>query len=128
MNHPDDLTEGWPDEPDHAELARFAADLQAHLPALSDAALNRIAARIDAEAPLARRRPWRLAAAAAVAALVLLALGWWGRDAWRPQPGGATVAAEDRFPVAFLPGAAASADDRPLVRLADYRSLFESGQ
>lgn len=128
MNDPDDLTEGWPDEPDHAELARFAADLQASLPALPDAALHRIEARITAEPHAApRRQPWRLLTAAGVAAAVLAALGWWGRAVW-VQPDAPTVAVEDRFPVAFVPAAMSSADDRPLVRLADYQSLFESGQ
>ena len=73
---PDDLTEGWPDEPTNEELARFAEGLRASRPALSHEALGRVEAAMRREMaarPKARRRRWAtLAASLAAFALSLL--------------------------------------------------------
>src|SRR5262245_23012975 len=122
---PNDLTEGWPPDPDNPELRRFAEELQRSLPQLSDESLARVGERVGAEAskrPPGRLR-WRIAVAA-VAALLLLGLGWGvsalllGRPAAVPDGPGVT----ERFLI-DLPGPAGSEPPtRPLVHLDDNQS------
>lgn len=80
MSEPcDELTEGWPADPENDELARFAEELGASLPELPAAALARVEQRVGAAA--AARLKWRARrvayAVAALAAVALLAVALW---------------------------------------------------
>jgi ferric-dicitrate binding protein FerR (iron transport regulator) len=123
---PHDLSEGWPPDPENAELQRFAEELQRSLPQLPEEALQRVGERLLAEAT--RRPPrlrWRIAGAAAAAAL-LLALGWGvGVLMYRPPaavPDGPGVA--ETFLLDRPDPAGSQPPTRPLVRLDDNQSLF----
>jgi hypothetical protein len=123
-----DLTEGWPDEPDRAEVERFAAELRARLPALPEEALARVGVAVRRAA--GRRRAWRWAArtcvAAGLAAAVLLpaALALW----MRPRPHVEIVApapalVEDRYEVEY-DAPPVAVPQRALVRIDEQQSLF----
>ena len=134
---PDDLTEGWPEEPTNEELARFAERLRAARPALSHEALGRVEAAMRREMaarPKARRRRWATLAAS-LAAAVLLALGVHlhlrpGKRVPVPTPTmvasrtpAAPTGARDSYTVRFAaPPAAVPAG--PLLSLLDYETLY----
>ena len=125
------LTEGWPPDPDNADLAHFAEQLRAARPEMSEDSLQRIgqAVRKEIVSRHARRKRWAvgLAAAAAAAVLITLALV---RDSSPPAPppsdGAAqTQAAEvhDSCTVELAPPRA-PAPERPPLQLEDHQSLF----
>ncbi len=121
---PHDLTEGWPEDPQNEELARFATELQAALPALPAEALARVEQTIQGE--LQRRRaPWRRWMHLAVAASVLLALGVGGFLWLRPAPEEHSAPrVEDRYTVKLAPPVVPLPPQPPLVRLEEHQSLF----
>lgn len=132
---PADLTDGWPDDPDAAELARFAGDLLAARPRLPAIALDRIQVRMRREiGRVERRRRWRRRGA--VALLVAIAGGGaWGWLATRPGGGGSgngggragpveqPPAVREKFDVT-LPPASPAPPDRPLIDLEKDGELF----
>src|SRR5262249_25671568 len=117
-----DLTEGWPADPQNAELARFAEGLRAALPELPPAALARVGQKVRTE--LARqpaRRRWLRPAAAAV----LLTLGVGGYVWLWPSPGEREESpVEDRYTVDLAAPHAPLPSRPPPVRLEEHQSLF----
>ena len=131
---PNDLTDGWPDDPGNADLARFGADLRASLPALPDEALARVEQKLARERKAIRRRRAVLVGVGIAAALLLsAAVGWrlWSTSAPAPTPEPPRTAKEDapaervddRMTVQFAP-AQVETPERPLVPVERYQSLF----
>lgn len=124
---PHDLTEGWPNDPENADLARFAEELQRSLPQLPDAALQRIERRLTHEADRLPRRRWPWLRLGVVAAgILLLALAWTAPRLLVRPPGVAPSEdwVVDSFPMELARPPAAIAPERPLVRLNENQSLF----
>ncbi|MCI0459400.1 MAG: hypothetical protein L0Z62_20815 [Gemmataceae bacterium] len=121
---PQNLTEGWPDDPQNEELARFATELQAALPALPPESLARVEQSIQAE--LKRRHArWRRWTRLAAAAAVLLALGVGGFLWMRSTPEQrAEAPVEDRYRVELAAPVVPLPPQPPLVRLEEHKSLF----
>lgn len=72
-----DLTEGWPDDPENAELARLAHELRTARPQLSSAALERVrhsTGEAVVRAIHARKRSTWNARVLGAAAMILLAV------------------------------------------------------
>ena len=124
---PEDLTEGWPEEQGNRELAEFAGRLRAAVPEPTEESLARVRRAMGRELDRRRRVARWFGGALAAAAVVLLAAGVW-RLARQDGPGeGPTPAAgvTDVFTVVPVRPPAPE-PPRGLVRLEDYRSLFES--
>lgn len=128
---PDDLTEGWPDEPGNAELARFAQELRSSRPALPEESLAWVGQTIQEELAARPRRPRRsLAYAGLAAGLLLVGLGYLLFFRPAPPPGPVVEPPrrperiEDRYPVELAAPPLPAPPERALVRLDDYRSLF----
>ena len=128
MNHED-----WPDDPENPELARFAENLAAHLPALPDDRLARAQEQVVRElAATPRRRRWLAASASAA---VLAGLAWCGY-AYYPstqQPNNRIyherlVRITDCYEVQFNPGNVTPITDRPLLPVDKYSSLYAQGE
>jgi hypothetical protein len=130
---PDDLTEGWPDDPQNAELARFARELAAARQELAPDAMARVEQRLQRE--LTARRPRRalFAIAAVAAAAVLLGVGAYlylmpPATPVEPIPVVAQpVSADlvrDQYVIEFRAPPAAVQVERSLVRIDQHRSLF----
>src|ERR1700731_3052944 len=121
---PQDLTEGWPADPDNEGLARFAEDLQAALPALPPEALANVERQVHDELGhrLRRRRRLRLAGLGLAAALLLGVGGY----VWlRPGPGERGEArVEDHYTVELAAPQTPLPPQPPPVRLDENRSLF----
>lgn len=138
------LTEGWPDEPGNAELAKFAARIRSSRPALSRQAMARIGRAMrramDAKSRRSSRRwPTYPAYVLSAAAAALLAVGVylyfraaWQRPSFPPEEAPPAARAKEgaqaggvldtyRVRFASLP---VSPPDRPLLRLEDYRTLY----
>jgi hypothetical protein len=112
--------------PGEPELQRFAEGLQQSLPQLPDESLARVGERVRAEASKRphRRRRWRIAVAA-VAAMLLLALGWGVSACCSGTPRLFPRAGRYRDVPPRSPGPAGSEPPtRPLVHLDDNQSLF----
>jgi hypothetical protein len=131
MKKPTDLQHDWPADPANDELARLADRLTDAAPALPPEALERVQNLMAAEFDRAekRRRRRRLVLGWSIAAAVLLAVTGY---AWfRGQYVGAPELAcplpaqiEDRITVALGDSASAPTNEKPLVSLDEYRSLF----
>jgi hypothetical protein len=127
----DDLTEGWPDEPDRDDLVRLAGELRGGRPELPEAALARVRQRLDQELARGTSRRWPLRAA--LAACVLLASGvvyWLSTRHAAPVPSGPAPVAvepagvEDHFTVRLAGPRAPDPPEQPLLRLDENQSLF----
>jgi hypothetical protein len=117
-----DLTEGWPPDPQNEELARFAEELHAALPELPAESLAKVEQQLQAElAQQARRRMW---ARLAVAASILLALGAGGYFWLRPPAERHAARVDERFTVALAAPQIPLPSQPPLVRLEEHQSLF----
>jgi hypothetical protein len=130
-NPADELTQGWPDEPDNDELIRFAAELRAARPDLPPEALQRVEQVWQRELA-AERQPRRLRllyTGLAAAVLLAMALGAYLYLS-RPQAPGVGPVAEtppgvkDRYTVELPPPPLPLTVERALVRIEDHRSLF----
>src|SRR4051794_22293826 len=94
-----ELTEGWPPDPENEGLARFAEDLHGALPELSPEALAKVERQVHDEIrrSIRRRRRLRLAGVGLAAALLLGVGGYvWLRPESRGQAG---APVEDRYTV-----------------------------
>ncbi len=128
----DDLTDGWPDEPANAELQALGRRLREERPSLSPEALARVERRMRREMAPARVRVvrWfvRLAAAAVFLVAVGLARHWLHRQVGDGAPRTDGPKARARVRDTYeLPLAAPRVRPPagPLVKLADYESLYE---
>jgi hypothetical protein len=77
---PDHLTEGWPDDPNRAEVEAFARELQGKLPELPSDAIQRIGGQMHDEMALQRWRKRRLrmiATISTIAASLLIGIVIW---------------------------------------------------
>jgi ferric-dicitrate binding protein FerR (iron transport regulator) len=119
-----DLSEGWPADPENEALARFAEELQASLPALPPEAMAKVERQVHDELGrrARRRRRFRLAGLGLAAALLLGVGGY----VWlRPGPEGPTQApVEDHYTVELATPQTPLPPQPPLVRLEENRSLF----
>lgn len=132
---PDDLTEGWPDEPGNERLARFADGLRASLPMLPEAALGRVKERVRREIAVRRRRRIVMLAGAGLAAALLLGAVWLGWPlGFAPSPSHlpgptnpepeASARVDDHFTVEFAAPQASAGLNRPPIHFEEYQSLF----
>ncbi|MEZ0266122.1 MAG: hypothetical protein ACAI43_15440, partial [Phycisphaerae bacterium] len=129
--HPPDLTDGWPDDPANAELARLASDLFASRPQLPPLALDRIQVRMRQEVVRVARRRRVATVAAVLVAAAALAIGLpyaFRTRPTQPAPAGPTTSApdvpiQDQFKVT-LPTATPKAPERPLIDLENAGPLF----
>jgi hypothetical protein len=131
MNKPTDLQHDWPADPANEELARLAERLADAVPGLAPEALERVHQKMTAEFDRAekRGRRRRLVLGWSIAAAVLLAVAGyaWFRGqhddefevACEPPP-----QIEDRITVALGDSSSAPTNEKPLVSLDEYRSLF----
>jgi hypothetical protein len=141
----EELTEGWPGEPDRAEMEAFARALAAGAPQLPDAALARVEDRVREEARRQRRRRRRDrllltgAAAALLTASVLILKPFWlhqqtptvpgragGDDDGSPPAVVVNPPVRDTYRVPVLVTPAAPTPDKPLVALDAYQGLFSN--
>lgn len=124
-----DLTQDWPPDPDHAELARLAEQIQAAAVPLSADALARIEERL--QFALRRQRRWRMVRSlgAAAAAIVLLVIGVY----YVTRPGEMPIVVQQQPPTpaiveqtvqVVVSTGSTVALEKPLLRLDDYQSLF----
>lgn len=123
-----DLQQDWPADPQNEDLAQFAAQIRAVVPALAPESLARVQRKLDDELMRGERRQrrGRIILGWSIAASILIALvgyaGWrsGGRDA-ALDVGPRFV--QDRINIAYSEPAISDAG-RALVPLDDYRSLF----
>jgi hypothetical protein len=137
MNEPpigDPLTQNWPDEPDRAEVEAFAQRMAAGLPGLAPESMNRIEQTInEAIGADARRRGRRRVFAVAGVAAGLLAAGgalWLSlshRSVENQQPvtPETSEAVRDVYSISDALRPTPTVQDRPLITLDEYRSLFD---
>jgi hypothetical protein len=119
------LDQDWPDDPQKAELERFARDVFGNAPQLPQIALDRVRVTMgEAIEEQARWRRWRnvLGAMAACVALMVGVYGWMATQE-RKERATPPVVVEDRFEVA-MPPTPATAPDRPLIDVNNYGELF----
>ncbi|HYE20493.1 MAG TPA: hypothetical protein VEA69_18745 [Tepidisphaeraceae bacterium] len=129
--NPPDLTDGWPDDPANADLARLASDLFASRPHLPQLALDRIQVRMRQEAVRVARRRRVATVAAILIAAAALAIGLpyaFRTHPTPPAPAEPTasvpdVPIQDQFKVT-LPTANPKAPHRPLIDLENAGPLF----
>jgi hypothetical protein len=133
-DRPENLADGWPDDPDNAELEALARRLREERPALSPEAMSRVRQRVRREMAPVRTRVLRRFAGLAAAAALLVATGLaWdylfsGRGGehppWKP-PAPRHVEATYELP---LTAPRVRPPAGPLVNLGDYETLYEEAQ
>ena len=128
---PDDLSEGWPADPENEELARFAEQLSASRPTLPTEALARVERGIQRELAASARGSRRAPLAGlAAAAVLLVGIGVYlllkpAAPPNRPVPVvEQQPAVHDRYNVELATPPPAVTPERSLVRLDAHRSLF----
>jgi hypothetical protein len=132
MNDPKDMTQDWPRDPDNDELARLAEHLQNAPPALPTSALVRVEQRIHEEFDrIECRQRWRRVAFGwSIAASMLLAVSGYVQlrmrdaDVSTPIAKQAVTPIDDRIVITIGTSQPSASDEKALVRLDEYRSLF----
>lgn len=121
------LTEGWPDEPDKAEIEAFARGLAGAIPQLESAALQRVEAGMQDEIARQRmrfrQRNW--AYASALAASVLIGAAYFIADWFQPRANvqhPQIVRDVYRVPAVSVP--APLPPDQPLIAIEAHQGLF----
>ena len=130
----EEFEKDWPPDPENEDLARLAEQLKDVAAPLPSAALARVEKMMGAELDRAAwRARWRRNALGwSVAAAILIAVAGYvalrsGQESVRNVPVAQNiepVPVEDRITIAVGNAGQAPANDKPLVRLDDYRSLF----
>jgi hypothetical protein len=124
------MTQDWPSDPDNDELAQLAEQLQGTPPALSADALTRVEQHINTALDrVERRQRWRhVAFGGSIAASMLLAVSGYVRfrtgDITAPAPIVTAAPIDDRIIITVGTAQPSASDDKALVRLDEYRSLF----
>jgi len=127
-----DLKNDWPNDPCNDELLQLAAQLQSAPPALPADALSRVEQRMHAELNRAERRQrWRsVVFGCSIAASILIAVGGYvvfrmsGDAGHSAQPTVHQSPVEDHVTIAVGVSSLSSPNEKALVRLDEYRSLF----